>query len=213
VRVAPFVAPVEKFGGKFPITYEARRRNNVAVLNRQIRRLSNTIVRKMHQRGLAELAAAVTAYSRTASGTSWGDAMALTYTTSSPGARPARDFAAAQAEAETNEFGYTYDTLIANPAEAEALRVVYDSNLDGVLSDNGITEMISTPRKTAGSAYLLAGGEVGEMRLEEPLRTSTADELQSAPTMIERTWVQSLVNPVFFVTDPYAIIEITGLDA
>jgi hypothetical protein len=73
--------------------------------------------------------------------------------------------------------------------------------------------MISTPRKTAGSAYLLAGGEVGEMRLEEPLRTSTADELQSAPTMIERTWVQSLVNPVFFVTDPYAIIEITGLDA
>jgi hypothetical protein len=31
--------------------------------------------------------------------------------------------------------------------------------------------------------------------------------------MIEQTWVQSLVNPVMYVTDPYAILEVTSLEA
>lgn len=210
VRGAPRVAQVEKFGGKFPVTDEARRRNNLARVNNHTRRLANTIVRKMHQRGLSELAAAITEHGRTAVGTSWSDAMALTGQTSAPNLRPARDFAAAQRESENNELGYTYDTLIVNPSEAESLRVVYEGELDDVLADNGINEFISTPRKAAGSAYLLAGGQVGEMRLEEPLRTVT--EREGAPQMREQTWVQSAVNPIMYVTDPYAILELTGLN-
>jgi hypothetical protein len=66
-----------------------------------------------------------------------------------------------------------------------------------------------TPRKAAGSVYLLAGGQVGEIRLEEPLRTETARE--GAPQLRGITWVQSLVNPIMYVTDPFAIIEITGI--
>jgi len=208
-RTAPLVALVEKFGGKFPITNEARRRNEMNRMNNHMRRLSNTIVRKMHQRGLAELAAQIAANARTASSISWSAAMALTMTTASPSARPARTFTAAQREAENNEFGYAYDTLIVNPTEAESIRTVYADTLDAILSDNGITSMISTPRKASGSAYLLAGGEVGEMRLEEPLRTTVTPE--GAPTLREQDWVQSLVNPVFFVTDPYAILEMTGI--
>lgn len=211
VRGAPKTAQVEKFGGKFPVTNEARRRNNLSRINNQMRRLSNTIVRKMHQRGLAELAAAIAEFSRTATGTSWLDAMSLTNTTTSPALRPTRDLAAAQRESENNELGYSYDTLIVNPQEAEALRVVYDQELDNVLSDNGITDLISTPRKAAGSAYLLAGGQVGEIRLEEPLRTTVTPE--GAPLLREQDWVQSLVNPVMYVTDPYAILEITALAA
>src|SRR4051794_5961139 len=90
VRPGVLTAQVEKFGGKFPVTDEARRRNRIGRVNNHMRRLANVIVRKMHQRGLAELAAAVSANARTmASSTTWASAMALTATTGSPGARPA----------------------------------------------------------------------------------------------------------------------------
>lgn len=212
-RTAPLVAQVEKVGGKFPITYEARRRNDISRITNNTRRLANTIVRKMHQRGLAELAAAVTANSRTASASSWADAMALTNQNQAPNLLPAVDFAAAIKETETNELGYEYDTLIVHPTDGMALRVVYGDRLSAVLADQGIRNLIVTPRKATGSAYLVAGRQVGVMRLEEPLRTTTADELQSAPSMVEQTWVQSLANPVFAVTDPFAILELTGLQA
>jgi hypothetical protein len=208
-RIAPLIAQVEKFGGKFPVTDEARRRNNLSRINNHMRRVANTIVRKMNQRGLAELAAAISANSRTASSVSWSAAMSLTYTTSSPAGRPARTFTAAAAESERNEMGYSYDTAIVNPNEAESLRTVYAESLDKVLSDNGIDDLIVTPRKTAGSVYLLAGGSVGELRLEEPLRT--VSEREGAPQLREQTWIQSMVNPIMYVTDPFAIIEMTGV--
>lgn len=213
VRTAPLVAQVEKFGGKFPMTAEAIRRNEIGRMRNQMRRLANTIVRKMHQRGLSELAANISTFSRTASGISWSDALALTVQTAAANNMPAYDFAATVTANENLEMGYDYDTLIVNPTEALSLRAIYKGELSNVLRDNGITTFISTPRKAAASAYFLAGGAVGEMRLEEPLRTTTADELSSAPTMVEQTWVQSLVNPVMYVTDPYAILEVTGLEA
>lgn len=211
VRGAPRTAQVEKFGGKFPVTAEARRRNNISRVNNQMRRLSNTIVRKMHQRGLAELASAIVEHGRTAGTISWTDAMALTGQTTTPALRPARSLAAASREADMNELGYTYDTLLTNPEEAEALRVVYESELDEVLADNGVDDFISTPRKAAGSVYLLAGQMVGELRLEEPMRTTVTPE--GAPLLREQDWVQTLVNPVMYVTDPYAILEMTGTNA
>lgn len=213
VRTGPYVAAVEKFGGKFATTAEARRRNQVGTYNNQLRRLANTIVRKMHQRGIATLDAAISAYTRTGAGLSWGDAIGVSALNITPAEEPTADFAAILAALENLEMGYSYDTLIVNPQEAKFLRILYKNELRAVLSDNGITNFIVTPRQTAGSAKVLAGGQVGEMRLEEPLRTTTADELTSAPSLVEQTWTQSLVNPVFFVTDPYALFELTGLAA
>jgi len=213
IRVAPLVAQVEKYGGKFVMTAEAIRRNDMGRMRNQMRRLANTITRKMNQRGLAELAANVTTFSRTASGVSWADALALTMTTQAANNVPAFDFASVLTANEQLEMGYEYDTLIINPSDALNLRAIYGTNLSAVLRDFGITNLISTPRKTATSAYFLASGAVGEIRLEEPLRTVVAEETRSAPTLIEQTWVQSLVNPVMVVTDPYAILEVTGLTA
>ena len=73
-RQAPLVAQVVKFGGKFPVTDEARRRNNISRVNNHMRRVANTIVRKMNQRGLAEIAAAVSATGRTFGSISWASA-------------------------------------------------------------------------------------------------------------------------------------------
>jgi hypothetical protein len=209
LRIAPLVAQVEKFGGKFPVTDEARRRNMMSSVNNQMMRVANTMVRKMNQRGLAEIAAAIAANSRTASSISWSASTTASFTTSTPATRPGATFAAAQKETELNEFGYHYDTAIVHPNEAQSLRMTYSDQLDSVLGDYGLTGMIVTPRKASGSVYLLAGGQVGEMRLEEPMRTVT--EREGAPLLREQTWIQSAVNPVMFVTDPYAIIEETGI--
>jgi hypothetical protein len=138
-RSAPLVAQVEKFGGKFPVTYEARRRNNISRVNNHMRRLSNTIVRKMHQRGLAELAAAVSANSRTAaSAATWASSLAVTSSAMTAAARPLRSIYGALREAENNELGYSYDTLIANPNDVESLRAFYGDTLDSALQDFGI---------------------------------------------------------------------------
>lgn len=209
VRIAPLVAQVEKFGGKFPVTDEARRRNNISRISNQMRRVANTIVRKMNQRGIAELNAVVSATSRTASSISWSTATTLSMTTATPATRPARTFAQAILESEMNEAGYTYDTVIIHPNEAENLRSVYGDTLDQMLSDYGIHDLIVTPRATAGTALILAGGSVGELRLEEPLRTET--DREGAPELREQTWVQTAVNPVMYVTDPFAVIQMTGI--
>lgn len=208
-RIAPLVAQVEKFGGKFPVTDEARRRNNISRVTNHMRRVANTIVRKMNQRGIAELNAVIAATGRTASSISWGAALTTSLTTATPATRPARSFAQAILEAETNEAGYSYDTCIIHPNEAETLRSVYGDTLDAMLADQGINDLIVTPRATAGTALILAGGSVGELRLEEPLRTIT--EREGAPELREQTWVQSAVNPVMYVTDPFAIIQLTGI--
>src|SRR5262252_7934992 len=70
-RRAPKVATVEKWGGKFFMTVEARDRNDVSVYTRQIRQLANTIVRKINQRAIDVLNAAITANSRTTTGNNW----------------------------------------------------------------------------------------------------------------------------------------------
>lgn len=211
VRVAPRTKQVVKLGGKFPTTQEARDRNDQAAFNGDLAALANTISRKMNQRGMAELAAAITEFGRTAAGISWSAAMALTGTTQSPGALPARNLAAVNRAMANLEMGYQYDTLIINPQEAESLDVVYGDRLNAVFGRYGINNIISTPRKAAGSAYFLQAGRVGELRLERPLRTTVADRLAAAPDMVEETWTQTLINPVMYVTNPFAIIEITGI--
>lgn len=212
VRPAPLIAPVEKFGGKFPVTDEAKRRNDPGVVTNQMRRLANTITRKMNQRGLAELAAAVAAYTRTsANAVTWTSAVAEELLKRVPGKAPAITFMKVLEANEANERGYKFDTVVINPIEAFNLRAYYgmESNVKAALADVGINNIIVTPQKAAKSAYVLASKMVGQMRLEEPMRTVT--EREGAPDLREQTWVQTAINPVFFVTDPYAVEEVTGL--
>lgn len=212
VRPAPLVAQVEKFGGKFPVTDEAKRRNDPGIVTNQMRRLANTITRKMNQRGLAELAAAVTAYTRESTATvSWatgaGEEVLKRKALNSPSAA----LALVREANEANERGYTYDTIVAHPLDLFYARAYYGTTGDmtGAFRDVGITKVVSTPQKAVKSAYVLASKMVGQMRLEEPMRTVT--EREGAPDLREQTWVQTAINPVFFVTDPYAVEELKGL--
>lgn len=209
-RGAPRTAQVEKFGGKFPITDEARRRNNIVTINNAIRRLANTIQRKMQQRTLAEIAAAIAEHSRFATVTSWSDALALTDATRTRGAEPGAGLAAAQREADENELGYRYNILILNPQEEESLLTYYGPDkVDAVLAGYGITDRFSTPRQPAGKALLAAERQVGEMRLEVPL----SEEKWRDKDGRQQDWYQASINPVTYVTDPFAILELRGLAA
>lgn len=204
-RRAPQVATVEKWGGKFFMTVEERDRNDISVYTRQIRQLANTIVRKINQRAVEVLDAAVTAYSRTITGNNWTTVVTTGASASNATLWPGRDFARVTQLAETEELGYTYNLWLMNPQEYFNLATIYGNFLTDLLASTGY-DVFVTNRVPAGSAYVVAEGQVGQMRVEQPLMTETWYEEGT-----QRYWTQSSVRPVFFVDQPHAVIEVTGL--
>lgn len=207
-RLVPSIAEVEKWGGKVYITDEARDRNNSAQFTNLMRQVSNTIVRKINARCIAVLDAAITAGARTVTGRNWATA-----TDTGPDASqttrqnmPFRDFAEASRQSEVAEFGITYDLWIINPQEYANLIILYGAvGLREVLSELGVTLYVSN-RVTAGSAYVVASGQAGELRIEKALGTETWREPNR-----QRTVVQSDVRPLMFVDNDYAILKFTNL--
>lgn len=214
-RIVPLVQPVEKFMAKFAVTDEAKNRNDGRVVRRQMRRMANTITRKMQQRALAELEAAISAFSLTQAAPeakSWLEATKEARLSVVPAKSPLSVVLKAQEAQENREMGEPYDTIILNPKERRLLLEYFGTEagrVQAALESVGITTMISTPRKTAKSAILCAGGEVGEIRFEEPMRTES--EREGAPLLRQQTWIQSSVNPIVVVDNPYAVVELTEL--
>lgn len=206
LRRAPQVAAVEKWGGKFFTTDEARDRNDVSVYTRHIRQLANTIVRKINQRAVEVLDAAVATYTRTIAGVSWGSVVTAGSSASNATLWPGRDFAKAQYQAEVEELGIVYDLWIMNPAEYLNLATVYGNFLGDLLTSLGLSVFV-TNRVTAGTAYVVAEGQPGQMRVEQPLATETWRDTDGR----QQTWTQSSVRPVMFVDNPPAILKFTGL--
>lgn len=211
-RGQPQTAQVEKFGGKFPVTDEARRRNQTGRVNRAIGQLANTIQRKTQQRALAELTAAVTAFSRTALGTSWRAESLVTNVNQVAATSPTADLTAVELANETLELGYTYDFAIMNPQEWRNFRLAAGgmaSEARALLADSGINDVWVTNRKVAGTVYWLSQGNVGELGYEVPLSTETWRDKDGK----QQDWYQSYVLPIVYVTDPFAILETTGHNA
>lgn len=207
-RRAPKVAEVEKYGGKYFFTDEARDRNDQTAFRNENVRLGNTIVRKLNTRALEVVEAAITANSGNSNftGNDWSAAVPNGSSPSIPSATPAADFAKAQLLADQKELGLSYNIAIVSPVNLNELRLFYGGGLSAMLSDNGIDEIYASNRVTAGTMYLVAEGQLGEMRLEQPLATETWREQAT-----QRTWVQASVRPVMYVTNPYAVMKVTGL--
>jgi hypothetical protein len=205
-RLRPRVAQVGKWGGKVFITDEARDRNQTAVFTNQLRQLSNVIVRKINQIAVDTLAAEVTTYQQTFIARNWQAVITAGTSASSADQYPARDFAYAQEIADRQELGVNFNLWIVNPQEMAQLITIYGSaNLSQLLSSMGIS-MYSSNRVAAGTAYVVATGQVGELRVEKPLGTETWREPEE-----EKTWVQASVRPVMYVTNPYSVLQATGL--
>ena len=208
-RLAPKIATVDKWGGKFDMTDEARDRNDTLAFTNHVRQVANTIVRKLNQYAVAVVDAAVTANSRTLSGHSWSAAVPNGNSPTAPAVTPFGDINLAKKNAEVDELGIEYDTLLVNPSEELSLLnfAQFDAaKLRGVLAEIGITELYASNRVTAGSALLVASGQVGEFRVEEPLATESWREQPK-----QKTWWQTSVRPVAYVTNAFAIMKINGV--
>jgi hypothetical protein len=202
----PSVAVPEKWGAKTYMLDEARDRNDATRLQNEMRRLANTFVRKANSRAMAIVMASVTANSRAVAGHNWSTATMYGASPTLPGALPGADLAAAQKQADNEQLGVNFNTIIWNPQEATNFRNVYQGQAAQVLSDNGINEAFSTPHIAAGTALLVEQGQLGEYRLEKPQTTETWRQPE-----FQVNWIQVDARPLILVSNPFAELELTGL--
>ena len=107
-RPVPLVKPVEKFGGKFFVTDEARDRNDPLMLQQGVQRLANTINRRIHTNAVAELDAQITALggsAQTATANNWGTVVTGGSSQTNATGWPAADFAKVQLLADHQRVG------------------------------------------------------------------------------------------------------------
>lgn len=204
-RQAPLVATLEKFGGKFDITREARRRNDMSVFELQSIKLANNMVRQLNTKALAVLNASITATANTTAGHSWGAVVTGGSSQTNNTAWPAADIAAAQLVADQQQLGVQFDTWLINPAEANKFKVIYGQNWRDVLSDWNVEFFVSNSI-TAGTAFALERGQVGQIRHEFGLQTETWYEEKT-----QKNWVQVSNDALFAVTNPYSVLKVTGI--
>jgi len=206
-RYAPKVAEVEKWGGKFSVTDEARRRNNIVHFNNQVTQLANTIVKKVNQNAILVLEAAIAGIGGAATfvGHNWATIVTAGTSATSASGYPTADFAHAQLLADTDELGVSYDLWILNPQELAQLRTLYGATLVAVLATFGV-EVFASNRVAPGTAYAVARGQVGFLDYEQGLHSESWREPKN-----ETSWVQSSVLPVMGVTNPFSIKKVTGL--
>ena len=209
-RPEPKTAQVKKLGGKFRVTDEARDRNDLSAIQTEGVKLGNDIVRQLHARAIAEIDASITEVGADvqldASEFSWAEAAELTVLNQAPSLLPAKVFTELQKRADTEELGTEYNLLILNPQEEANLKLIYGPAYASMLASYGFTA-ISSNVVTAGTAYAVQEGMVGQVRYEQPLQTVSYRDDST-----ESTWVQASVRSVYAVTNPYNAVKITGLD-
>ncbi|SKH28685.1 Uncharacterised protein [Mycobacteroides abscessus subsp. massiliense] len=202
----PKLAVVEDWGGKFQVTAEQIRRNDVNYLDQQTTALVNTLVRKLDVRTVEELQASAIV-SVAASGSWNGLTFVGPEANLTPSAqRPTAHFAQLQERADLEELGVVHDLLVVHPTQARQLREAYADTLEAALKSAGL-RMVSNPRIPAGIAYACQKGMVGTVGFEAPL---TVDIWEDKAT--RSTWVQAYVVPAFAVDRPYAAKKLAGLN-
>jgi hypothetical protein len=157
---------------------------------------------------VAILAAVIAANSRTITGHSWSAAVPNGSSPTAPANTPFGDINLAKKNAEVDELGIEYDTLLVNPNEELSLLNFAQFNaatLRATLAEIGINELYSSNRVTAGAPQLVASGQLGELRIESPLKTVSWREEAK-----QKTWWQTDVRLVAYVTNPFAVLQING---
>ena len=209
LRGVPVVAKPKKIGGKFPVTKEARKRNNTRLISRAMVQAANTIALTLDAMALAVLDAAVSGNSRSVAGQSWSTAAAVTNVNVSGTNQPSSDLLSAKQTVELELRGHTLDSAILHPNQELSLGQIAErlgTSIDAYLANVGITDWTVSPRQTAGKVKLYESGQVGGWANEFPLEEETWYEAEE-----QTDWYQWSVSPAMFVDDPYAIVELTGV--
>lgn len=209
----PVVARVQKTGGKFGVTDEARIRNDAMLLQRKISQVSNTMVKDLDERGISALTEAIDKIDGTLSVASggWDKAaeVAATAKTAKTGeGEVISNLLDAQLAIEQTDLGYSADTLVLNPVDAKNLKLLLGfANYQEMLSTFGLT-LHSTNAMKKGEGLVLQAGMVGVMGVESPISTETWRDAST-----QTTWSQTWATVAFGVTDPLAMVKLNGLSA
>jgi hypothetical protein len=208
-RMAPLVAQVAKYGGKFQYSDEAKRRQDSTLFDQLTTQLANTIVRKVNVIAVAQLDAQIAAMAGVttyAAPKHWDLVVTNGVGVDPNNLWPAANFAMVNAMAQGFELGNNgYNLWFLNPIDYATLGVIYGTTLAQLLASQGVS-IFPSNRVAKGSAYAIAKGNVGFLKYEKGLSTETWREQKT-----ESTWVQSSVLPVMGITNPYSVIKITGI--
>ena len=201
----PLVAVARKWGGEMFLTYEEIRRDRRDVLGRKLTRLRNTIVKRVDAVAMAALRAAPIL---TASASDdWADPVTDIVT----------DLAAAQLAVDVLELPYVLDTVLIHPVQANALqtdaeiRDALPREVDQSLIRTGTIgrllglDFIKTTQVASGEVIFLARGIAGSVSDEVPLAAVPIDDPRR-----ERTYVHGSRVVVPYITDPKAVVRMTG---
>lgn len=207
-RLAPKIAPVAKWGGKIFITDEARDRNDQLLFARAMRKMANAMVKTIDSVAMNLINAEIAARSASlsVSGHSWSAVVTNGATPTNTRSWPHADIATILGKFDIDELGEKPDTLLINTLDDIQLGIIYgEDGKNAMLQSFGLTPFVSN-RVTAGSPIFGTRGGVGEYKTEKPLGTITYPEPQR-----DRTWVQTSVRNVFYVTNPFAMRQLTGV--
>lgn len=209
LRGVPVVAKPRKLGTKWPVTKEAKKRNNTRVVQRAMVQTANTIALTLDTMAVGVMNTAISANSRTVAGQSWATAAGITNLNASGTNQAVSDILGVQTVLEGEQRGHQVNAILINPAQKLSLTqaaIRMGTTIDAILSAAGINTWKSSKRVTAGTAILYEAGMVGGWANEFPLvGTVTWDQ------DTESWWYQWSVSPLMFVDNPYSLYQLTGI--
>ncbi|MFW0787630.1 major capsid protein [Gordonia sp. CPCC 206044] len=201
------LALVEDYGGWVDVTDEEVDRSDMSTFTNKMSQLRNTLVRKLNLHALDAVDAAD--LNTFPAVQPWPDLVTVGPPESlTPNAsRPLADLITVRTQFFTDRLGFTPDTLLCGPTDAEALAIGYGEEMTKVLDSVGLTLEVN-PYIQAGRVYVLARGKVGVVGYERELTVDVIDERAKRSTR-----VQAYAVPAFAVDKPQACKVITGTTA
>lgn len=200
---------IETWAAGYPISVEARRRNDVRLFNRQQLQLAQSMQLLMHLRGVTELQAAATANSRVVAAPQTLDTInAKTYNSKTNQDSVLESFLIAQTSANAEERGVVYDTALISTADnlkfGRALG--FTGGVADAFASIGLKVIVSN-RVTTGTAFLVQSKRFGGFAWELQPTIHVGDYDRS----IRGYWVDGEAAFVPYVDDPFAVYQVTTL--
>lgn len=209
-EVAPLVAKTTKWGGAGIITYESRDRDRRDVLNRNLTRIRNTIIKKVDAVAVASLL--MSPLNQMVASSDWANSTAAIF----------KDVATAQTAVLKLDMGYEITDALVSPTTL--LNMITNDKLMSQLpreGNNVVTRPLAsramqgvlgltwypTNRVSDDQVILLDGQTAGSISDEKPLYSRVVDQPEK-----ERVLIMAARLTVPYVTDPKSAIVINGVE-
>lgn len=204
---------VRTFGGRVAITDEAVKRNDTALLGKQLARLSAMMIRDMDQDAVDAFHVAIEKLDPEykerieVPSVGWNSATKTKAADKVPATSIENDLEELLLRINEINLGYNYSTLLVSPKREKDIRLaVGAANVQSFLGQYGFT-LERSQFVSDTEAWLLAPQQLGTMGVETPITTTPwRDEAHRT----NHTHTYATVGHA--ITDPLAMLHLTGID-